>query len=496
MRERITQRLLIGLVPLLALAFAACGGNTIVFDGVVEVKLGDVTVRVTADGNVALADTAEASFGVAGTVVEVLAEEGEAVTEGQVLARLGTAELDVALAKAESGVAVAVDAMARLREPPSALDVELAQDAVDGAIQGLADAEADLAAVGPKQAKAVDDAAEALAAASDAYILLFRRYYGFVLDANETGSAPADILAGRGDPDILEFWRTLFPLELQLDNVASELDLAWDAIRQAGVDHEAAQVTQGKATTTAEKAVATAKAALQSATDAQEALAAGPDAVQVQLKEVAIAAATLARDAARDDLAAATLRAPTPGVVTQLAIEVGDTVLATTTAAVVVDPSALEVDALVDEVDVLRLAVGQAAVVTPAASPIDTLPGRVAEIGLLPVVKAGLVRYPVRVTLDSAATLRHGMTVFVEIEVERREGVLVVPVGALRREGTQQVVQRVADDGLTDRRTVRLGAVDDFNAEVISGLVAGNILVDFSATVQQSDFLDRGRSLR
>ena len=496
MQERVTQRLLIGLVPLLALAFAACGDDAVVFDGVVKVKLGDVTVRVTADGNVAHADIEEASFGVAGTVVEVLVEEGEEVTEGQVLARLGPAALEVALAKAEASLAEAVDAMARLQEPPSALDVELAQDGVDGAIQGLADAEADLAAVGPKQAKAMDDATEALTTATDAYIRLFRRYYGFVLDANETESAPVGILAGRGDPDVLEFWRTLFPLELQLDNVASELDLAWGATRQARVDYEATQVTQGKATTAAEKALATAKAALQSAIDAQEALATGPGAVQVQLKEVAIAAATLTRDTAQNDLAATTLRAPTPGVVTQFAIKVGGTVLSTTTAAVVVDPSALQVDALVDEVDVLRLAVGQAVVVTPAASPIDALPGRVAEIGLLPIVKAGLIRYPVRVSLDFASTLRHGMTAFVEIEVERREDVLVVPVGALRREGTKQVAQRVADDGLTDRRSVRLGAVDDFNAEVLSGLVAGDILVDFSATVQQSDFLDRGRSLR
>ncbi len=491
-----TRRLLVVLVPLLAFAAAACGANDFVFDGVAEVKLGDVTVRVTANGTVALAETAEASFGVPGTVVEVLVEEGDSVIEGQVLARLDGAALDVALAKAEADLAVVIDAKARLQEPPSALDVELAQDAVDGATQNLADTEADLAAVGPKQAKAVDDAAEALGETTDAYSLLFRRYYGFELHAGEAAGSPTAILTGRGDPEILEFWLRLFPLELQLDNVASELDLAWDAARQAAVDHEATLVTQGKATTAAEKAVATAKAGLQSAIDAQEALLAGPEALQVQLQEAAIAAATLSRDNARDNVAAATLKAPIAGVVTLLAIEAADTMTATKVAAVIADPFDLEVEALVDELDVLWLVVGQAVVVTPTASPREAVLGRVAGIGLLPVAQAGLVRYPVTVTLDSAPRLRHGMTASVEIEVERREGVLVVPVGALRRDGTEQVVQLVADDGLTDRRRVQLGAIDDFNAEVLTGLVLGNFVVDFSATVQQSDFLDRGRSLR
>ena len=480
-----------------ALVLAACG-RAEVFDGVVEVKLGDVVVTVAADGDVTLSNRESPSFGVAGTVAEVLVADGDTVTAGQALARLDSAALNVALAKAAAALAVAQDAMDRLLEPPTSLDMELAQAGVDEAAETLTDAGADLAAVGPKQAKAVDDAAVKLTAASDGYALLFRRYYGFEPGAEEILDPPAVIFARRGNPGVLEFWTTLFPLQLQLDNVAADLDAMWGAVRQTDLDHEAVLVQQGKAATTAAKAVTKAKGALRTAREVLETLEAGPDPTAVLVQEAALASSALSLKEVRDDLARVTLVAPFDGVVTGLAIEPGDTVTAAASALTLVDPGALEVTAFVSELDVLRVRPGQVAAVTLAAAPLEAVTGRVEEIGLFSVTQAGIVSYPVTIAIDRNALLsfRDGMSVSVTIEVERKENVVVVPVGALRRDGTRQSVQMVADDGLTDTRFVDVGAVDAFFAEITRGVREGAFVVDFSITVGQSDFLIRGRAVR
>jgi len=56
------------------------------------VQGGNLTIEITGSGNLALSSTEDLTFEMAGTVQEVLAEEGDSVEEGQVLARLDTSE--------------------------------------------------------------------------------------------------------------------------------------------------------------------------------------------------------------------------------------------------------------------------------------------------------------------------------------------------------------------------------------------------------------------
>ena len=56
------------------------------------VQRGNLTIDITAAGNLALSRTEDLAFEIAGTVEEVLVEEGDSVEEGQVLARLDTSE--------------------------------------------------------------------------------------------------------------------------------------------------------------------------------------------------------------------------------------------------------------------------------------------------------------------------------------------------------------------------------------------------------------------
>jgi multidrug efflux pump subunit AcrA (membrane-fusion protein) len=59
---------------------------------IVTVEKGDLTVDITASGNLALSVTEDLAFEMAGTVEEILVAEGDSVEERQVLARLDTTE--------------------------------------------------------------------------------------------------------------------------------------------------------------------------------------------------------------------------------------------------------------------------------------------------------------------------------------------------------------------------------------------------------------------
>jgi RND family efflux transporter MFP subunit len=73
----------------------------------VNVTRGDVLKTVLVDGNLLMSNKAYLSFGVTGTVTEVLVEEGNNVTEGQVLARLDAPSLESSVEMTELQVEIA-----------------------------------------------------------------------------------------------------------------------------------------------------------------------------------------------------------------------------------------------------------------------------------------------------------------------------------------------------------------------------------------------------
>jgi RND family efflux transporter MFP subunit len=73
----------------------------------VAVTRGDVVKTVLVDGNLEMSNKAYLSFGVTGTVKEVLVEEGNNVTKGQVLARLDVPSLESSVEMAELQVEIA-----------------------------------------------------------------------------------------------------------------------------------------------------------------------------------------------------------------------------------------------------------------------------------------------------------------------------------------------------------------------------------------------------
>jgi multidrug resistance efflux pump len=119
-------------------------------------------------------------------------------------------------------------------------------------------------------------------------------------------------------------------------------------------------------------------------------------------------------------LARTVLHAPFAGTVTKIEVEVGSLLEPGQVVAVLATVDRLEALTVdLTELDVARVRVGQAAVLTADALPDTKLQGRVARIGLRSVDYRGDVTYPITVEMEETAPeLRWGMTAMAEIELD------------------------------------------------------------------------------
>ena len=191
------------------------------------------------------------------------------------------------------------------------------------------------------------------------------------------------------------------------------------------------------------------------------------------------AAANLAY--ASTQLGYARIRAPISGVVGSISTQEGKTVsasLAAPTFVTLLDLDRLEVRAYVDETDIGRISIGQNATFTVDTYRDEAFGGVVTAIYPQAEIRDNVVDYVTVVAFDPppAHVLRPEMTTTVTITVERREGVLVVPRGAVRRGTTGSIVYRPRGNEIEERAVVT-GAHDDSYWEIVDGLDEGDTVL-------------------
>ena len=100
----------------------------------VAVTRGDVVKTVLVDGSLVMPNKAYLSFGITGTVTEVLVEEGNNVTKDQVLARLDAPSLESSVEMAELQVEIAEEQVKAARA-----QYEIAEDNLDEGVLGVSE---------------------------------------------------------------------------------------------------------------------------------------------------------------------------------------------------------------------------------------------------------------------------------------------------------------------------------------------------------------------
>ena len=194
--------------------------------------------------------------------------------------------------------------------------------------------------------------------------------------------------------------------------------------------------------------------------------------------------ARLAVAQAAHDLAQAVLTAPLAGTLTALEASLGNRLAPGAAVATVATLDDILAEVQIDEVDIGKLQVGQAVVLTTDSVRDVELQGRVALIP--PAMTDHLVAVQVDVDVSgvpAGATLRAGASCRARIEAELKSDVTAVPFAALlERPGGSVVFVAVPteeEDGLyrLQRRAVKLGASSIDEVEVSEGAAADELVV-------------------
>jgi len=214
---------------------------------------------------------------------------------------------------------------------------------------------------------------------------------------------------------------------------------------------------------------------------------------------------------AERNLGYATITSPISGVVISRDVEEGQTVAASfntpTLFTIANDLIRMRVIADVDEADIGQVKEGQRVTFTVDAFPDDLFTGTVTQVRLEPHINANVVTYSVVVQAPNPdLKLMPGLTASITVITEEKEGVVLIPAGALTLTPNMNMIQQfnaaqrpggepapgpppshspdslgqqlyILRDGLIEPRTVITGMDDGVQVEICSGIQPGEQVV-------------------
>lgn len=414
----------------------------------VTIKRGDISATVSATGSILPEREISLPFKSTGAIVEVRAAVGEKVRAGDVLARLDTTDLKMAVRQAEIGLRQAEAQLAQLQEGPNEVDVAAAQAALASAQSAYRQAQK-----GPDK----DQLAAAQAQVDQAKV------------QRDQAAQAYDKIKDRPDVGLL-------PQSLQLQQATIAYETALANYRVAARPTNASQVAAAQAQ------VAQAQANL-------DRLSRGASASQLAVAQAGIEQAKLALEQAQRRVADADLVAPWDGTIIAVNAVEGALAQPGQPAFQISDTSRYHLDVLVDEIDIAGISSGQPVTIEIDALPEQTLSGVVQLISpAAQRLQTGGVSYTVRLAIDPTdVALRTGMSATATIIASTRRDVLVAQNRAIQldRETGRTFVERLISPTETQRVEVRLGLRDDQQSEVREGLGEGDQIAIYNRSTLQ-----------
>jgi RND family efflux transporter MFP subunit len=197
--------------------------------------------------------------------------------------------------------------------------------------------------------------------------------------------------------------------------------------------------------------------------------------VAVGNRDAAAAQAALARKS----LADAVLIAPIDGVVAERFAQPGEKLPIDGRVLSIVDLSKMEIEAPVPAAEIGSVKIGQSVELRIEGVSARQV-GRIIRIA--PATQAGTRSVPIYIALDNRdPSVRAGLFAQGVLAIDQRDGVLAIPIGAVRDAGGRTFVYAIANDKLIER-DIKLGLRDETGGdgtrvEVVSGLNAGDRIV-------------------
>ncbi|GAB4545464.1 MAG: hypothetical protein OHK0023_03780 [Anaerolineae bacterium] len=416
---------------------------------------------LSATGTLKPARNVSVSFEVNGTVREVNVRNGQSVKSGDVLAQLDTTQLEYQLQQAKNALIIQQANFDTVNKP--ATEREIAQ-----ARAALAQAEAQLSsaqAAFDNQQNAIIQSCANLTTAEDNLRVAQKAYDDYVSQGFQ------------------------FDVDFRPDMDSA----SGKALKQARNSYDVAKAAceSARRTQSSDAAVKAAQASVDQAKSALDALLKGATDEQIATAQAQLARAKLDLEQAERNLTKATLIAPVDGIITTLNLVVGQVVGAGGQAVIILaDTSQLYVNLSLDESDITRVKEGQEARFTLQGFPQDQeFKGVIESKNTSGVSTQGVVAYEVLVRVTDTIEPFLGMTADVQIIMDTREDVLVVPTRAIFRDSEGQYVLVKPTEGDPVRINVTTGlTVDDVTEISGEGLREGQAVLLTNTRAQGGGF--------
>ena len=389
-------------LPVLAdnrMAQAAATAEAKMLENTVLAREDDLTASVSATGSVRAAQSGVIVWQANGVVEKVLVEAGDRVFDGDKLAELDSTTLGQSIISAESQLASSQKALDDLltsgtQAAQARLNLVLAQERYDNE---------------------VDDRGS----------MAFQRVSTLTLDQLE-----AEWLLAQNNVEDMENIYENYEDRADDDpvrlSVFSQLTAARQAEQRARSNYYyALDDPDEQEINQADAELALAEAQLADAQREWDRLKDGPAAEDILAAEAQI-------EIAEATLKTAYVEATFDGTITDVSVMTGDSVSMGSVAFRIDDLDHLYVDALVLEIDINSVAIGQSVEVTFDAAPGQIYTGVVTEVGAVGQFSGSQVQFPVTVeVLDADENVKPGMTADVTIITQELKDVLLVANQAL-----------------------------------------------------------------
>lgn len=437
----------------------------------------DLVVAISAAGTIAPARQAPLIFGASAPVLQVFVQEGSDVASGDLIARLDPQDPLQTLAEAELTLRLQQAYFDFLTAAPREVDLAAANAALNAA----------LAQINAASSRINTDIQSEIARLQ--YEIAGNRVWQSQLQRDAIpgpSTLPSIPLPQTGFEPVDNFLDTVAGFisstnQQQIDALAAQRRQLETVITQAEYAQQIAEATWNSTEIRGPDAgaLSAAAAARLQAEIALQNLLEGPDEISLNRSMIDLRLAELAVEQAEYNLRQYELRAPFSGIVAQNNLTVGQ-IPPQGVSVLLMDVNTFYVELPVDEVDVVRVQVGQRVEFDVDALPDVVLSGQVERLAYTPLNVGQLSAYLVRVRLDPTdAPIRVGMSVTARIIVNERNGVVLAPNRFIRidRLSGDSFVIVQESDGTFVERMILLGERNERQSEIRAGLEPGERLV-------------------
>lgn len=462
--------------------------------GTIAAERGNVIASLDEPGNILTESDVDLSFQEGGQIAAVNVSEGQTVPAGTVLVALDQSSLQAGLAQANAGLAAAQAKLDELMSGTRPEQLAIDQTAVTNAQESL---DADIGTAYSAADDAIHNQADNLfqspinntptflVPTSNSQLQTNVQSERVAIGAT-LGSWYAALAATSSDPVSLATTanNALAQVQSYLDTIALAVNgaLSSSALPPATLaGYKANIVTARTEIGAAITTLTTAGAVLQSAEDQLTLAEAGSTPQDIEAQKAAVQQAEAQVTSAQVAVDHADLTAPFGGVVRNLTARIGMVVTPGVPMLSLTNNGGLKIETYVSEADVAKVKDGDTANVTLDAYGTGTIfPATVATIDSAETTVNGTPAYKVTLYFTNPdSRIKDGMTGSVHLITAEHDNVVEVPSRLVVNNGNENYVV-VRNGAAIENRKVETGLTgDDGMTEIVSGVNAGDVLVNF-----------------